>query len=126
MDNPSVATEAKHYLMISALIENLRKGGFEIEADHVMSAPRPREIMGEGGNHVPDVVACKDGRKVYFEVKTEEDLFSAETEEKIRTFHQHAEDTGSEFCLLVPARCAVKVKYLLETLALPELAVLYL
>lgn len=125
---PSVgASRAKHYLMISTLVEKLRKGGFtDIEADHLMSAPRPGEIWGEGDNFVPDVVAGKDGRKIYFEVKTERDLFSARTEDQIRAFHRHAEETGGEFCLLVPARCATKVKYLLEVLELPEITVLYI
>lgn len=126
MDLSTPAGEARHYLMISALIENLRKGGYEIEADHVMHAARPREVVGESGSYIPDVVAGKDGRKFYFEVKTEEDLFSAETEEQIRTFYRHAEATGGEFCLLVPERCAVKVKYLLEILELPEISVFYL
>ncbi|MFA5514859.1 MAG: hypothetical protein WDA20_01100 [Desulfuromonadales bacterium] len=126
MNLSDAAVEAKQYLMISALIDNLRKGGYDIEADHVMHAARPEEIVGENGSFIPDVVAGKDGRKFYFEVKTEEDLFSAETEERIHTFYRHAVETGSDFCLLVPARCAVKVKYLLELLKLPEITVLYI
>ena len=126
MDLTTPAGEATHYLMISALIEKLRRGGYEVEADHVMHTARPPEIMGNDGPFVPDVVAGKNGRKFYFEVKTEEDLFSAETEEQIRTFYRYAEATGGEFCLLVAERCAAKVKYLLETLDLPEISVLYL
>ncbi len=120
-------SEIKHYLMISALIDKLRKGGYtEIEADHIMNTVRPGEILGEDGALVPDVVASKDGRKVYFEVKTEEDLFSPRTEEQIRTFLRYAEETGGEFWLLVPARSCVRVKYLLESLQLPETNVLYI
>ncbi len=126
MNLSPAAVEAKHYLMISALIENLRKGGYEIEADHVIHTVRPEEIVGENGGYIPDVVAGKDGRKVYFEVKTEADLFSAQTEEQVRTFHRHAEETGAEFCLVVPARCITKVKYLLELLKLQDITVLYL
>ncbi len=127
MQSSSTSTEIKHYLMISALVDRLRKGGYtEIEADHVVNGVRPGEIIGEDGALTPDVVASKDGRKVYFEVKTEEDLFSPRTEEQIRTFLRYAEETGGEFCLLVPARCCVRVKYLLESLQLPETTVLYI
>lgn len=121
------SARTKHYLMISALVETLRRGGFtEIEADHLISASRPPEIQGEDGRLIPDVVASKEGRKLYFEVKVEEDLFSARTEEQIRTFQRHAQDTGAEFCLLVSARCATRVKYLLESMGLPDIQVLYI
>jgi Holliday junction resolvase len=127
MQSTTKPTEIKHYLMISALIDQLRKGGYtEIEADHIMNAVRPGEILGEDGALTPDVVASKNGRKVYFEVKTEEDLFSPRTEEQIRTFLRYAEETGGEFCLLVPARCCFRVKYLLDSLHLPETTVLYI
>ncbi|MBE0595713.1 MAG: hypothetical protein IH614_00425 [Desulfuromonadales bacterium] len=122
------ATEIRHYLMVNVLVDSLRRAGYdEIEADHLVSAPRPQDVLGEHGlSLVPDVVACKDGKKIIFEVKTEEALFAPETEEQLRTFARHAEETGCEFCLLVPERCGPKVKYLLASLGMPELSVLYL
>ena len=119
------SVKTKHYLMISALVENLRRNGCtEIEADHLLNTTRPQNLPE--GDLIPDVVANKDGRKFYFEVKTEEDLFCAETEEQIRAFSQYALDTGGEFYLLVPSRCITRVKYLLDILELPEVRVLYI
>lgn len=122
------ATQIRHYLMINVLVDSLRRAGYdEIEADHLVSAPRPQDVLGEHGlSLTPDVVASKDGKKIYFEVKTEEALFAPETEEQLRTFTRHAEETGSEFFLLVPERCGPQVKYLLDSVGLPELPVLYL
>ncbi len=119
--------EIKHYLMLNALLDRLKKNGiFEIEADHLRHTCRPHPIHGpDGETYVPDMVACRDGQRYFFEVKTDEELFSSDTEDQLRAISEYAAAVGGEFYLVVPRGTTAKAEFLLEWLDLPEVKILY-
>jgi hypothetical protein len=126
MADRTVMKEMEHYMLVTILAESLRKGGFsEIEADHITTSSPPHPIYGEGGSHIPDLVASKNGKKYIFEVETDDSLLENDTEEEIVTFYQYAKEIGGEFCIFVPERSTAKADYLLNWLKLEDVPILY-
>ncbi len=127
MSSSDSISEIKHHLLLNVLADRLKKSGFfEIEADHLEHASRPLPVIDrDGRSHMPDLVASREGKRYFFEVKTDEALFSDETEEQLRAIDEYAGAVGGEFCLVVPVESAAKAEFLLEWLGLRNVTVLY-
>jgi hypothetical protein len=77
------------------------QGFRNIKAD-VPGMPSPDIIKGTKQNHVPDLTADKNGKRIILEAETSSSIFDGHTSSQWSLFSDAAKKTGGEFHIVVP------------------------
>lgn len=92
----------EHDNLIKMMLQYLANQGFRnIKAD-VPGMPIPDTIIGTKRNHMPDLTADKNGKKIILEAETSSTIFDEHTSSQWSLFSDAAQKAGGEFHIVVP------------------------